>query len=125
MARRFQENKIDPEVTQEPTIDMDVLEIRGRGSKWHVFYPGEENIATYSPVYKDGKVIGSVASWQATNKMQEVHEVFDSLEDAKKAAEWIKPGATIKVIKTSNRKEAAAKAAETKRKKREAHGDED
>jgi hypothetical protein len=119
MTRKFQENKIDPEVTQKPTIDMNVVEIRGRGNKWHVFYPDEQNMVTHSPVIKDGKVVGSIGSWVATNKMIEVHEEFNSVEEAQDAAEFIHPGCTIKVIKTSTRKEAAAKAAETKRKKRQ------
>lgn len=117
--KKSKEEYLDPEVTQSPTIDMNEVEIRGRGQKWNVFYPDEQNTAIPVPVFKDGQVVGSVSAWLATNKLIEVHETFTSVEAAKEAAEFILPGCTIKVIKTSSRKEAAAKAAKTRKKRKE------
>lgn len=121
MARRkyHDENQIDPQVVEKPTIDMNVLEIRGRGKKWHLFVPDPSNLQTSVPVIRDGQVITKVSSWVATNKMLEVHETFTSKEAAIEAAEFIKPGCTIKVIKTSDHSERAAKAAATRRKNKE------
>jgi hypothetical protein len=106
MARRkyHDKEKIDPEVTQTPTIDMDVLEIKGQGKKWHLFYPDPSNYQTPVPIIKDGQVIGSANSWIATNKMIEVHEVFSSPAAAREAAEFIHPGCTIKITNTSKKK---------------------
>lgn len=106
MARRnyHDPDKIDPQVTQSPTIDLNTLEIRGQGKKWHLSYPDESNISTRHPVIdKEGRVISYVEGWVATNQMTEVHEVFESMEEAKIAANFIHPGCEIKVIKTTGK----------------------
>jgi len=103
MARRkyFEQEKIDPEVTQSPTIDMNVVEIRGSGKKWRVAIPDESNYVTHVPVFKDGVAKGSVGSFIATNKLIEIHDTFATVEEAQAAAEFIKPGCEIKVVKPS------------------------
>lgn len=126
MARRkiVNEGYIDPEVTTKPTIDMNVVEIRGRGNRWRLYLPDAQNMVTQVAVYdREGKAKGSVGTWVATNKMNEAHEIFTSLQEAKIAAEFDKPGCVIKVIKTSNREEALAKARATRKRKEEDESD--
>lgn len=97
--RVAEEREIDLEVTKAPTIDLNVLEIRGRGTKWNLFYPEAENIGTPVPVYdQEGKLKEVVSSWVATNKFTQVHGDFESVEAAQEAAEHIHPGCEVKVI---------------------------
>lgn len=122
--RKFNDTKkIDPEVTKAPTIDLNVIEIKGRGQRWKLSYPDEANIATRHPVYKNGEVISYVESWVATNEMHEIHDTFTSEKAAREAAEFIKPGCEIKVIRTGKSTDNLAKAREAKRKKREEQDD--
>jgi hypothetical protein len=125
------EDFIDPEVTKIPTIDMDTLEIKGRGDKWFLYYPDPNNYQTPVPVYdKEGKLKETVNTWVATNKMLPVHgpdghpEIFTTLAAAREAAQYIHPNANIKVTRTSKREEALAKAREAKRNKKEEVEDE-
>ena len=124
MATRKPEIKIDPEVTQTPTIDLNVLEVRGRGKKWHLYYPDPQNISTRHKVLdRDGKVVRVISSQVATNKMLEVHNTFESKQEAIDAAEFIKPGCTVKVVTTGDYTERAAKSAATRRANKEAQDD--
>jgi hypothetical protein len=104
MARRKTETEFDLEVTKAPTIDLNVLEIRGRGDKWNVFYPQAENISTPVAVYdQEGKLKEAVSSWVATNDFTQAHGDFTSVEEATEAAEFIQPGCEVKVITLSGR----------------------
>lgn len=128
MARRrkFDSDKIDDEVIKAPTIDLNVVEIKGREKKWHLFHADPQNISTPVAVFgQDGKMKEVVYSQVATNKLVEVHEVFTSEQAARDAAEFIKPGCEIKVIRTAKGEENLAKAREAKRKKQEQENEED
>jgi hypothetical protein len=97
---------LDLEVIKAPSIDLNVLEIRGRDNKWLLFYPEAENISTPVAVYdQDGKLKEVVNSWVATNKYSPVHDEFESVEAAQEAAERIQPGCETKVITISARGE--------------------
>jgi hypothetical protein len=104
MARRRKETEFDLEVSKAPTIDLNVLEIRGREDKWNVFYPQAENIGTPVPVYdQEGKLKEAVTTWVATNGFTQAHGDYPSVEEATKAAEFIQPGCEVKVITLSGR----------------------
>jgi hypothetical protein len=106
MARRkhVAEDVIDQEVTKAPTIDLNTLEVRGRGTKWNVFYPQAENIGSPVPVYdREGKLKEVVTSWVATNDFTQAHGDFESAEAASEYAEQIHPGCEVKVITLSGR----------------------
>jgi hypothetical protein len=102
--KRSKEVEFDLEVTKAPTIDLNVLEVRGRGDKWNVFYPQAENISTPVAVYdQGGKLKEAVNSWVATNDFTQAHGDYTSVEEATKAAEFIQPGCEVKVITLSGR----------------------
>lgn len=104
LARRKTEVEFDPETMKAPTIDLNVLEVRGRDDHWNVFYPQAENIATPIPVYdQDGKLKGKLDTWVATNKFSECHDTFTSAEEAKDFAEKLQPGCEVKVITFAKR----------------------
>lgn len=126
MARFQKEEKIDPEVTQTPSIDMNVLEIRGRGRKWRVAYPDPSNIPSPIKVFdREGNFKEIVYSQVATNKLYEAHEVCTSENAARELAEFLHPGCEIKVVKTSKSTDNLAKAREAKKRKREQESDDE
>jgi hypothetical protein len=102
--RKATEVEYDPETMKAPTIDLNVLEVRGRDDHWNVFYPQAENIATPIPVYdQEGRLKGKVDSWVATNKFSECHETFTTAEEAAIYADQIHPGCEVKIITFAKR----------------------
>lgn len=128
MARRrnYDPEKIDDEVIKAPTIDLNLVEIKGRGKKWHLFHADPQNISNPVAVFdQEGKMKEVVYAQVASNKMVEVHETFTSEKAAREAAEFIKPGCEIKVTHTSKNEDNLAKAREAKRKRQEQEVEDD
>jgi len=101
MRRKTPLDDLDPETTKASTIDLNSVEIRGSGKKWHLAVPEAENISSPVKVYdREGKLKDVVFSQVATNKYHDIHTVFESLQEAKDYAEYLKPGCEINIVKS-------------------------
>ncbi len=86
-----------------------IVELRGRGKKWKVFYPDESGIATPFDVFdKDGVQTGTILAGAPSSGMVEAY-FTGTREEAEEFARYL--GATeVKVRQTATRNESLAKA---------------
>lgn len=96
------------------TNDTPTVEIRGRDSKWHIYYPNEEKLASPFPVYdKEGNYKRTLWCGSSTEGMTEAH-FTGTREEAVEYAGYLVPGCNLRITQTSTPAERLQKAREAK-----------
>jgi len=101
------------------------VEVRGRGKKWRVHYPDEERLGSPVPVFdRNGEYKETIICGTDRPGMTEAH-FTGTQEEALAYAEYIAPGAEVKVVRTNSQAESLEKARQAAARKRaETHDEE-
>ena len=87
-----------------------MLEIRGRGNHWKVYYPNESNLGVPVPIYGlDGEFKETLWCGSPDDGMTEAHFV-GSREAAIEYANYLSPGDEVQVIRKLTPQQCLQKA---------------
>ena len=98
---------------------MAIVEIRGRGAKWTVWYENETAVAHPVDVYdKNGEHVGQVLCAGPSDQPFVESNFSGTFEECQAYAEWLHPGCEIRTNRKKTRSEALKKANRARRRDR-------